>query len=131
VRVFIGERAYERTVDMMKSLETLGPGRRSAGVRRIVPGVTSLRRLAAPACASLLLLAACGGSDGDTGTEGAVEGAATSADTVAAGPSEPTGASEPTVPAALQFTAPAVGGGEIDAAAYAGTPTVFWFWAPT
>jgi hypothetical protein len=35
------------------------------------------------------------------------------------------------VPAALQFTAPAVGGGEIDAADYAGTPTLFWFWAPT
>jgi hypothetical protein len=34
------------------------------------------------------------------------------------------------VPAALQFTAPAVGGGEIDAAQFAGTPTLFWFWAP-
>lgn len=35
------------------------------------------------------------------------------------------------VPAALQFTAPLVGGGELDAAAYAGKPTVLWFWAPT
>ena len=35
------------------------------------------------------------------------------------------------VPAALQFTAPLLGGGEFDGAAYAGTPTVFWFWAPT
>ena len=35
------------------------------------------------------------------------------------------------VPAALQFTAPAVGGGEIDATSFAGKPTVFWFWAPT
>jgi hypothetical protein len=35
------------------------------------------------------------------------------------------------VPEALQFTAPAVGGGAIDAASFAGKPTVFWFWAPT
>jgi hypothetical protein len=35
------------------------------------------------------------------------------------------------VPAALQFSAPLVGGGEFDGAETAGTPTVFWFWAPT
>jgi hypothetical protein len=35
------------------------------------------------------------------------------------------------VPQALQFTAPLVGGGTFDGAAYAGKPTVFWFWAPT
>jgi hypothetical protein len=37
------------------------------------------------------------------------------------------------VPEALQFTAPLVGGGTFDgaAAAAAGKPTVFWFWAPT
>ena len=35
------------------------------------------------------------------------------------------------VPAALQFSAPAVGGGEVDAAEFSGTPTLFWFWAPT
>lgn len=34
-------------------------------------------------------------------------------------------------PAALQFTAPLVGGGELDAATLAGKPTLFWFWAPT
>lgn len=32
---------------------------------------------------------------------------------------------------ALQFTAPLVGGGEFDAAALAGSPVAFWFWAPT
>jgi hypothetical protein len=37
----------------------------------------------------------------------------------------------PVVPEALRFTAPAVGGGEIDVASFAGRPTVFWFWAPT
>jgi hypothetical protein len=36
-----------------------------------------------------------------------------------------------TAPASLQFTAPLVGGGEIDAATLAGKPTLFWFWAPT
>ncbi len=37
------------------------------------------------------------------------------------------------VPEALRFTAPLVGGGTFDgaAAAAAGKPTVFWFWAPT
>jgi hypothetical protein len=35
-------------------------------------------------------------------------------------------------PAALQFRAPLVGGGEIDlAAGFTGRPTVLWFWAPT
>jgi hypothetical protein len=40
----------------------------------------------------------------------------------------------PAVPApeALKFTAPLVGGGEIDlAAGFDNKPTVFWFWAPT
>ena len=35
------------------------------------------------------------------------------------------------VPEALQFVAPLVGGGEIDAATLADKPTVLWFWAPT
>jgi hypothetical protein len=34
-------------------------------------------------------------------------------------------------PEALQFTAPLVGGGELDAVTLADKPTVFWFWAPT
>ena len=34
-------------------------------------------------------------------------------------------------PASLQFTAPLVGGGELDAATLAGKPTLFWFGAPT
>ncbi len=89
--------------------------------------MTSLRRLAAPACASLLLLAACGGADPDDADR--VEPEAPVATEAARGPA-PTGAVAD-VPTALQFTAPAVGGGEIDASAYAGTPTAFWFWAPT
>ena len=34
-------------------------------------------------------------------------------------------------PAALQFSAPAVGGGTIDFTQFAGKPVVLWFWAPT
>ena len=35
------------------------------------------------------------------------------------------------VPTALQFSAPLVGGGELDVSTLAGKPTIFWFWAPT
>ena len=34
-------------------------------------------------------------------------------------------------PSVLQFSAPLVGGGDLDATTLAGKPTVFWFWAPT
>ena len=35
------------------------------------------------------------------------------------------------VPAALDFRAQLVGGGEFDGSELAGRPVVFWFWAPT
>ena len=70
-----------------------------------------------------------------------------------ADPSEPTAAAAPTsspagstasstpasddtttasiaAPAALQFSAPVVGGGTLDLSSYAGTTVLFWFWAP-
>ena len=31
----------------------------------------------------------------------------------------------------LAFSAPVVGGGELDARSLAGRPVAFWFWAPT
>ena len=34
-------------------------------------------------------------------------------------------------PAALQFSAPLVGGGTIDFSQYAGQTVALWFWAPT
>jgi hypothetical protein len=34
-------------------------------------------------------------------------------------------------PAVLDVVAPAVGGGEIDLASYAGRELALWFWAPT
>jgi hypothetical protein len=35
------------------------------------------------------------------------------------------------VPAALRFTAPLLGGGELDGAALADRAVMLWFWAPT
>jgi len=39
-------------------------------------------------------------------------------------------ADEAAAPDALRFTAPLVGGGEVDLAGYAGQPVLLWFWAP-
>ncbi len=78
---------------------------------------------------------ACGGSetadDGASSSPAATEtadapvaddtGDATDADAAPAGDA----------PEILRFTSPLVGGGEIDAASLAGTPTAFWFWSPT
>ena len=44
-----------------------------------------------------------------------------------------TGATTPppvAVPEVLRFQAARIGGGTVDAAAYAGKPVAFWFWAP-
>jgi hypothetical protein len=113
-----------------------------AGVRRSVAAVTRFGRLAlAPACASLLVLASCGADD----PGGAPADTAGSVDEQEAAPATPTSdpataadgplpdqtVGDEAVPEILRFSAPSVGGGEIDAAALAGTPTVFWFWAPT
>lgn len=38
--------------------------------------------------------------------------------------------SKPAVPELLRFSASLIGGGEYDADALAGKPTVLWFWAP-
>jgi hypothetical protein len=47
-------------------------------------------------------------------------------------PGAPAGSVAPaSVPDSLQFTAPLVGGGTFDGAAFAGAPLALWFWAPT
>lgn len=84
--------------------------------------------MAAFACAAGLAAAACGGSGGD----GAAPGDdAVSAPATAAANDEVATPVDGAVPAALQFTAPLIGGGEIDATELAGKPTAFWFWSPT
>ena len=75
--------------------------------------------------AGSLLIAACSGGSTDDGTASTPEPAT---DTPA---TEPAADDVVTAPASLQFTAPLVGGGAIDAATLAGKPTLFWFWAPT
>ena len=104
--------------------------------------MSTRRTLAALAGLALLASACGGGSEGGgaaPGVDAVSEPAATeappapAADAVAEPEAEPapeTGAEPATVPAALQFSAPLVGGGEIDAGTLAGKPTVFWFWAP-
>ncbi|HSL73211.1 MAG TPA: hypothetical protein VK853_02030 [Ilumatobacteraceae bacterium] len=110
-------------------------------------------RFAAALVALGLTAAACGGSDGTDADTAAVvtspasetttgDTAATETptddttqapvDTAAPAPSDSQAPDEPVaVPAALQFTAPLVGGGEFDGATVADKPTLFWFWAPT
>jgi hypothetical protein len=86
-------------------------------------------RIAAFACAAGLLGAACGG--GSDAVDTAAQSAPAVSEAPEAGGAEPTAATTSGVPDILQFTSSLVGGGEIDAAALAGTPTAFWFWAPT
>jgi hypothetical protein len=105
-------------------------------------------RLVSGVIALALAAAACGSGDSsdagatdpppatldtvtvDTVTVDTVTGETVPDDTVTGETAADDTSAPSAVPAALQFTAPAVGGGEIDAAQFAGTPTLFWFWAP-
>ena len=90
-------------------------------------------RVAAFACAAAVIGVACGGASGGDDAVGPSEPAATAAPAAPADAGDDdTGAdSGAVVPAALQFTAPLVGGGEIVGDELAGKPTAFWFWSPT
>jgi len=96
-----------------------------------------MRRALVIATAAVLVLSACGADpntgspgNGTTGSSGTGSPAATTEST--ASPSVPVGSGDPaTAPEALQFTAPAIGGGTLDLATYAGQTVAFWFWAPT
>lgn len=79
------------------------------------------------------LLVACGGGDDDaTPATEAPATAAPATDAAPAGtaPAGDSGTDAATVPAALDFTAPLVGGGEIEMGSLAGRPVLLWFWAP-
>lgn len=105
------------------------------------------RRLPLLTAAGALALAACGGtSDDDTSTPAteavadapapaaeppAATGAPATAEAPAATPAPETAANPPAaVPAALDFSAPLLGGGEIEMGQFAGRPVLLWFWAP-
>jgi hypothetical protein len=86
-------------------------------------------RIAAFACAAAFVGAACGG--GSETAETPEQPAPAVSDAPASDDPEPVVAPTGDVPGILQFTSTLVGGGEINAADFAGTPTAFWFWAPT
>lgn len=85
--------------------------------------MTWVFRRALPVIAATLLVA-CGGAgepDAATVTEPPAPVVTTDGDS---------GPGAAAVPAALRFTAPLVGGGEIELGELAGRPVLLWFWAP-
>ncbi|QBI54443.1 redoxin domain-containing protein [Streptomonospora litoralis] len=81
--------------------------------------------LTAAALAAACLLSACG-----TGGAPAAGGAAPEPDSAPAQGGSSEGGASGEVPAALDFTAATVDGGEIEGAELNGEPAVLWFWAP-
>ena len=99
--------------------------------------MSSRRVVVAIASAAGLVLSSCGG-DSDSATPEApstapapVAAADVTVPAIAAQTEQQPAADEAVTPQLLDFRAPLVGGGTFDAAELAGTPTVFWFWAPT
>ncbi|HEX6262022.1 MAG TPA: hypothetical protein VF097_04160 [Actinomycetota bacterium] len=77
-----------------------------------------------------LTTASCGSPEETTGSQSPEAApAATSPPPTSPRPTEEP-AEDPPVPRELRFTAPALGGGAIDGAEYAGSDLVIWFWAP-
>ena len=83
-------------------------------------------RRATPILAAMFLVA-CGGTTSETVTRSTA--AADPAPVTTAGTAPAAGAVG-AVPAALQFSAPLVGGGEVEFGPSAGRPVLLWFWAP-
>lgn len=93
-----------------------------------------IRRLA-PIVAAGLVLAACGSSDEPSAASDApVESDAPTPTSGPASTDGPVDAGSAVVPAevpdALQFSAPLLGGGDIEMATLAGRPVLLWFWSP-
>ena len=79
---------------------------------------------------AMLVVTACGSGAPSDGASRDASSILTSGDRTTSAPA-PVTTPVAGVPEALRFTAPTVGGGRLDAASFAGKPTVFWFWAPT
>lgn len=78
-----------------------------------------------------LLLAACSGGSTETTAGAPATTAAASSSTAATGGSDAAPASAPGVSVPqLEFTAAAVGGGQVVGSELAGKDLVVWFWAP-
>jgi hypothetical protein len=87
----------------------------------------------APVLAVGLVLGACGsGSSDDATVPPATTAPTTSAPADAARTESDSGSAvaPADVPDALQFSAPLVGGGDIELTTLAGRPVLLWFWAP-
>ena len=94
-----------------------------------------MKRLTLPLIA-VGMLASCGGADtattsqGTASTTAATSPAATSSAATSSLAGESPESAPGNVPEALGFTAPLVGGGEIELTTLAGRPVLLWFWAP-
>lgn len=78
-----------------------------------------------------LTAASCGSSEETAGPRSpqAAPEVTSPAPPTSPGPTEEP-AEDPPVPEELRFSAPALGGGTIEGARYAGEDLVIWFWAP-
>ncbi|KOX16967.1 redoxin domain-containing protein [Nocardiopsis sp. NRRL B-16309] len=96
---------------------------------------TPVHAAVATAATAVLLLSACGAPDGGDGPAAPADAASptdtapTDAATTDTAPADAPGDGAD-VAAHLDFTAPAVGGGDVEGADLAGDPVVLWFWAP-
>lgn len=97
-----------------------------AAAQQVGTTVTTVFRRALPLFAATLLVACSGGDEpGTASTSGAPASAAVATDAPVDGSNGTSG-----IPAALQLSAPLVGGGEIELGEFAGRPVLLWFWAP-
>ena len=154
MRVFIAVGAYENLFETSPA-----DADRADTIASFSTMISRTARVAFAGVALALTMAACASTDTDDAATVTTDGDATvatrptatdpgsdtaSTDAPAEPPAsesetgteqpDPTAPSEPepaAVPAALQFSAPLVGGGEFDGTAVADKPTLFWFWAPT
>lgn len=93
------------------------------------------RLLAGIVLAVAIASAGCAGQPGDDADAGQGDAAGTPADTPTSEPTAGPTADSPaatagSVPEALQVVAPALDGGEIDFADFAGRDVALWMWAP-
>lgn len=91
-----------------------------------LPIRTASRRLGLVLLAVTCLLAAAAACAGDPPPDSPPTGQATQS---VDAPSSVSSTGSTAVPAALEFSAPVVGGGQFDGASLASKPAVLWFWA--
>lgn len=104
-----------------------------AGAAGTVAAMTRTRLLTGAIALGLTAAACAGPANDDAGDTLAVASpspTAPAAEPVADSAVPDRTAGDVVVPAALQFSAPLVGGGEIDLAELGDRPVLLWFWAP-